>query len=140
MKIIITEEQSNTISDKLKSITKKIGWRTASKSVGGFRNLAKLGFNDDPMEFLNLFSDLDFKMGEINDPYIYFRDDKNPRLMVYDQKNKNIYISYPDIWEFLFEGFDYNSSNSKELVSEWLGNTYNLWDVNVSTHRGGFVL
>jgi hypothetical protein len=139
MKIIITEEQNRTISDKLKSITKKMGWRTASKSVGGFRNLAKLGFNNDPMEFLNLFSDLDFKMGEGNDPYIYFHDDRDPRLIVYNPKNKNIFISYHDIWEFLFTGFDYNSSNSKELVSGWLGDTYNLWDVNVSTHHGGFV-
>lgn len=116
-----------------------MGWRTASKSVGGFRNLAKLGFNNDPMEFLNLFSDLDINMGEKNDPYMYLHDDKNPRLIVYNPKNKNIFISYEDIWEFLFTGFDYNFSDSLELVSGWLGDTYDLWDVNVSSHRNGFV-
>ena len=55
MKIIITEDQSNTISDKLKSMVKKYGWEKTSRSVGGFKNLAKLSKIKTPMDFLNLF-------------------------------------------------------------------------------------
>jgi hypothetical protein len=126
MKIIITEEQSNTISDKLKSMVKQMGWRTASKSVGGPKNLAKLGFNNDPMEFLNLFNDLNVVQSEQSSYWVLYRYEKGNNLMIYDREDDDVSVSNDVIWLFLKEGFKVNLYKRQEVMGEWLDNTYNL--------------
>jgi hypothetical protein len=133
MKIIITEEQNRTISDKLKSITKKMGWRTASKSVGGFRNLIKLGFNNNPMEFLNLFNDLNVVQSEEDHSLTLFRYEKGNNMFIYNKENGDAYVNYDDIWSFLEKSFDLKSNEIQELIKDWLGEVYNLRGVTPIT-------
>ena len=126
MKIIITEEQNRTISDRLKSMVKQMGWRTASKSVGGPKNLAKLGFNNDPMEFLNLFNDLNVVQSEEESYLILYRYEKGNNIMIYDRDQNEISISHDVIWFFLTKGFELSHPEIKELTEEWLNEVYNL--------------
>ena len=126
MKIIITEDQSNTISDKLKSMIKQIGWENASKSVGGFKNLMKLLKIKTPMDFLNLFNDLNVVQSEKNPDWTLFRYEKGKNMVVYDKENGYAYVNYRDIWSFLENNFGLNYGETQELIKYWLGEVYNL--------------
>jgi hypothetical protein len=126
MKIIITEEQNRTISDRLKSMVKQMGWKTASKSVGGPKNLAKLGFNNNPMEFLNLFNDLDVVQSEEASYWVLYRYEKGNNLMIYDREDDDVSVSNDVIWLFLKEGFKVNLYKRQEVMGEWLDKVYNL--------------
>jgi hypothetical protein len=132
MKIIITEEQNRTISDKLKSMVKQMGWKTASKSVGGFRNLIKLGFNDNPMEFLNLFNDLEVTQSKDIPDWTLYRYEKGNNMIIYNRKNDDVYINYLNIWSFLDDGFEFNYSKIQEIITIWLDEVYNLRGVTPS--------
>ena len=46
--------------------------------------------------------------------------------MVYDRKNKDVFISYNDIWSFLQDGFELNYDEIQELTERWLSKTYKL--------------
>jgi hypothetical protein len=126
MKIIITEEQNRTISDRLKSMVKQMGWEKTSKSVGGPKNLSKLGFNNNPMEFLNLFNDLNVVQSEEESYLILYRYEKGNNIMIYDRDQNEISISHDVIWFFLTKGFELSHPEIKELTEEWLNEVYNL--------------
>ena len=99
MKIIITESQYNLLIENKKNqflfdIIKEDGWESAAELVGGAENLVKLGFNNDPMEFLHLFDDLDVVQSEEKQDWTLFRYKKHENLMIYDRKNDEVYINY----------------------------------------------
>ena len=125
MKIIITEEQNRTISDKLKSMVKKYGWEKASKSVGGVVNLLKIGFDNNPMEFLNQFNDLNIVQSKDWALY-HFKKGKNMMMMMHNKKNEEVFINYDDIWSFLESGFGLKYNEIQEVTEEWLSPAYNL--------------
>ena len=131
MKIIITEEQSNTISDKLKSMINQYGLVNASKTVGGFRNLGKLGFNDNPMEFLNSFNDLNVVQSEENPNWILFLDENGNDVMVHNRESNDIHVSKFKIWSILVKLFGLEFFEIREVIKEWLDEVYNLKGVTV---------
>ena len=126
MKIIITEEQSNTISDKLKSMINQYGLVNASKSVGGFRNLGKLGFNDNPMEFLKSFNDLNVVQSEEKPNWTLFIDENGNDVMVHNRESNWIHVSKLKIWLILGKLFGLDSFEIREVIKEWLDEVYNL--------------
>jgi hypothetical protein len=131
MKILISERQKNLLienqlSDELINIIKYDGWEDAIRYVGNINNLKKLINFGSPLEFLNLFNDLEVVQSvEIND-YILFRHEKGKNVIVYNQKNYNGYINYSLIWSFLESYFDLNYDEIQEVTTEWLSDTYNL--------------
>ena len=135
MKIIISEQQQDSIKTKLQKMVKKLGWEKASVAVGGLENLAKLGFNNDPFEFLNLFNDLDVIQSEEEENWTLFRYKKHNNLMIYDRKNETVYIDYDEIWSFFNSGFGLEHQEIQGLTKEWLGEVYNLR--GVTTYRIG---
>jgi hypothetical protein len=94
--------------------------------VNGPEELAKLAFNNDPMEFLHMFDDMDVVQHEINPNRTLFRYEKGSNLMVYDIKNGHVVISYSDIWSFLGDGFGLKSSEKPVLTTRWLEEVYKL--------------
>jgi hypothetical protein len=130
IKKILKEE---TLKQNLKQQVKDFGWKDASKLVGGSVNLAKLGFNNNPMEFLNMFNNLDVVQSPNS---TLFRYEKENNMMVYDRKNNEVYINYGNIWLFLEDGFGLNYYETQELTQEWLSETYNLRGVTTSPRRG----
>jgi hypothetical protein len=124
MKIIITENQQESIKIELQSMVKDIGWELTAKIVNGPKKLAKLAFNNGPMEFLNLFNDLDVVQSKKNPDSTLFKDKNGNNLMVHN--NSNVNIDYNKIWSFLGEGFGLDFYETKKLTELWLYDAYNL--------------
>jgi len=124
MKIIITENQKKSINIELQNIIKDDGWETAAKFVGGIDNLKKLVGIKTPMEFLNLFNDLDVVQSKKNPDSTLFKDKNGNNLMVHN--NGNVNIDYNNIWSFLGEGFGLDFYETKKLTELWLYDAYKL--------------
>jgi hypothetical protein len=133
IKKILKEE---TLKQNLKQQVKDFGWKDAAELVGGIENLAKLGFNNNPMEFLNMFNDLDIVQSKEENDWTLFRYEKENNMMVYDRKNDEVHINYRDIWSFLENGFGLKYSETQELTQEWLSEVYNLR--GITTRRNFF--
>lgn len=124
MKIIITESQKKSINVELQNMIKNDGWKTASKFVGGTDNLKKLAGIETPMDFLNLFNDLNVVQSKNNPNRVHYLDIKNNNVMVYNGGNVN--IDFDKIWSFLGEGFGLDFYQTKKLTELWLSDAYNL--------------
>ena len=124
MKIILTENQlSNTIIQFIK----KEGWEKTCQMLGlSGKEFAEMFFNNNPMEFLNIFNDLDIIQDKINPNDTLFRNEKGNNIMIYARKKEIVYISYEDIWEVLKDGFELNNNEARELTERWLSEVYNL--------------
>ena len=132
MKIIISENQKKNL---LKSIVKKHGWEYASKLAGEPNELARLAFDNDPMEFLRIFDDMDVVQSKINPNWTLYRYEKGHNLMVYDRKNKYVYLSYSDIWLFLEDGFGLKYSDIQVFTKRWVDEAYNLRGVTTELRQ-----
>ena len=126
MKFIITENQQSKVKTKLQNMVKTMGWKPASIAVGGSENLVKLVFNNNPMNFLNMFNDIDVVQSEEKSDLTLFRYEKGNNMMIYNKKNKYVYINYDVIWSFLEDVFGLKYVEIQELTKDWLGETYNL--------------
>ena len=123
IKKILKEE---SLKQNLRQQVKDYGWKATAEMVNGPEELAKLAFNNDPMEFLHMFDDMDVVQHEINPNRTLFRYEKGSNLMVYDIKNGHVVISYSDIWSFLGDGFGLKSSEKPVLTTRWLEEVYKL--------------
>ena len=123
IKKILKEE---SLKQNLRQQVKDYGWKATAEMVNGPEELAKLAFNNDPMEFLHMFDDMDVVQHEINPNRTLFRYEKGSNLMVYDRKNGHVVISYSDIWSFLGNGFGLKSSEKQVLTTRWLEEVYKL--------------
>jgi hypothetical protein len=131
MKIIITESQKkllfeNSTNQTLINSIKEDGFKSTSELVGGSKNLLKLLKIDTPMDFLNLFNDLDVVRSKEKPHWTLYRYKPNHNLMIYDRKNDIVYINYYDIWLVLRDDFDLNYTDIQDLMKVWLGEVYNL--------------
>jgi hypothetical protein len=125
-KILKEEEEENSRKTKLKNMVINLGWSAASRVVNTPEKLAKLAFNDDPMNFLNMFNDLDIVQSEEKEYWTLFRYERENNIMVYDKKHNTVYISYRNIWTFLEKGFGLKGYEIQELTQEWFSDIYNL--------------
>jgi hypothetical protein len=131
MKIIITESQKkllfeNSINDSLIDMIKTDGLESAADLVGSPKNLMKLLKIKTPMDFLNLFNDLDVVQSKENPDWTLFRYVKGKNMVVYDRKYGYAYVNYYNIWSFLRNNFGLNYSEIEGLIKDWLGEVYNL--------------
>ena len=56
--------KENAAKDSLIDMIKDEGWQSAAELVGGVENLKKLVGAETPMDFLNIFTDLDVVQSE----------------------------------------------------------------------------
>ena len=138
MKIIITESQYNLLfeskfKENLKQEIKNFGIKDTAKLVNGFDNLMEILNIDSPMKFLHLFDDLEQVQSEETPDWTLFRYKPKNNLIIYDRKNKTVYINYEEIWEPLLDAglFD---PDIKELIKEWLSSVYNIRGVTPIYH------
>ena len=121
MKIIITENQVDKIKSKIHEYVKKYGFEKC-REIFGDKVLLTIGFNNDPMEFLNLFNDLDVVQSKFKDIINFLHDDNY--LLVYDSgDNKILYVVDDSVWNVL--KFDFGVENLKELIKFWFEDVYN---------------
>jgi hypothetical protein len=118
--------KENDIKMDLINTIKDEGFSSASEMVGGDKNLIKVLGVKTPMDFLNLFNDLDVVQNEKKQDLTLFRYKPYHNLMIYDKKTGVVYVSYDDIWSFLGGNFGLNYSEIQELIKEWLDEVYNL--------------
>jgi hypothetical protein len=123
--------KENATKDSLIEMIKEEGWRSVVELVGGFKNLKKLTGIGSPMEFLNLFNDLDVVQSKEEPNWTLFRYEEGNNMMIYDRKSNDIYINYDVIWESLKKGFDLKYFEIEELTEEWLSEAYNLGGVTI---------
>jgi len=131
MKIIISENQVDKIKSKIHEYVKKYGLEKC-REIFGDKVLFTIGFNNDPMEFLNLFNDLDVVQSIEQEDWTLFRYEKGKNLMIYDRKNDYVYIDYKQIWSVLRKDFGLNYDETQQVTEEWVGVVYNLR--GVTTH------
>jgi hypothetical protein len=74
MKIIITENQHNVIKQKLLDLVKRHGFDTGIIITRSSDKLKKIAFDNNPMNFLNLYDDLIITKSE---GIIYFKNKNN---------------------------------------------------------------
>ncbi len=120
----ILKEES--LKQNLKQQIKDYGWRDTAEMVNGSEELAKLAFDNDPMEFLHMFDDMDVVQSESDINLTLYRYEKGHNLMIYDRKNEYVYIDYSDIWLFLEDGFGLNYSEIQAFTTRWVDESYNL--------------
>ena len=140
MKIIITESQYNLLLESkleqnLKQQIKNFGIKDTAELVNGFDNLMEILNIDSPMKFLHLFNDLDVVQSEEEPDFTLFRYKPKHNLMIYDRKDKIVYINYEEIWKPIFDTGLFND-DIKELTQEWLSSVYNLRGVTINVHLG----
>ena len=132
MKIIITENQYKLIKEnislkeKLKGLIKKVDFESTVRVVRSLDNLFKIFGIKEPMDFLNLFNDLDVVQSEERQDWTLYRYKKGYNFMIYDRKNDYVYISYDIIWPVLEDKFGLNYTETQELTKVWLDEVYNL--------------
>ena len=137
IKKILKEE---SLKQNLKQQVKEFGFKDTAELVGGAENLVKLGFNNNPMEFLHLFDDLDVVQSEEKQDWTLFRYKKHENLMIYDRKNEIVYINYYEIWSVLEDKFGLKYSETQELTKIWLDEVYNLKGVTLLLTEKGALL
>jgi hypothetical protein len=121
MKLIITESQNKEV---LKSMVKKIGWKTVSDLLGGPKVLAEVVFNNDPMEYLNVFNGLDVVRSEQDKEYILFRVSKGNNIMLLHESSTVLYVSYSKVKSFLESGFNMDNKSIRKLINVWMSKNH----------------
>jgi hypothetical protein len=121
MKVIITENQKN---DLLKKLIMTEGWETAASMVGGPTYLAEMVFNNNPMNFLNMYNNLEVVRSEIDKEYILFRFSKGNNIITLNEMGNVLYVSRDEISSFLDEGFSLTRDVYRKIVSKWFDKNY----------------
>ncbi len=117
----ILKEES--LKQNLKDHFKEFGWRDTAELIGGSKNLKKLLGIKTPMEFLNLFNDLEVVEGE---DFIAFQRRKNEELMTYYKTHGDFYMDYDEIWLVLEKYFGLSDDEIDSIIKKWLAKIYNL--------------
>ena len=132
MKIIITESQYKLIKEnvslkeKLLGLIKKVGFESVVKIVGSLGKVFEIFDVKEPMDFLNLFNDLESVQSEEIEDWTLYRYKKGHNFMAYDKESDEIYINYYEIWSVLEGKFGLNYTDIQKLIKKWLDEVYNL--------------
>jgi hypothetical protein len=105
---------------------KNEGFKSASEMVGGDKNLIKVLGVKTPMDFLNLFNDLDVVQSKENPDWTLFRHVKGNNIVIYNKENGKVYVNFFVIWSFLDNNFGLKYGEIQEVIKDWLGEAYNL--------------
>lgn len=130
MKIIITENQHNVIKQKLLALVKRHGFDTGIIVTRSSDKLKEIAFDNNPMNFLNLYDDLITTKSE---GFIYFKNKNNDNFIIYSETTNAAYFDYINIWSILEEEFNLTHSEVQNLTKVWLEDVYGFDDVK--THQ-----
>jgi hypothetical protein len=128
--------KENAAKDSLIGMIKYDGWESAAELVGGVENLKRLVGIETPMDFLNIFTDLDVVHSEKEPDWELYRYEKGNNMMFYDRKNDYVFVNIPNIWSFLEEGFRLDYVEIQEIIKEWLSEVYNLRGITPESDFG----
>ena len=125
MKFIITEEQSEKLNQKVKSMVNKYGVEETLRLFDNNKDIIRRTYQDSPSEYLNQFNDL--STVERGDKMFYVDKDRIPLFYYYpDEKNGYVYINFGRIWLFFEEVFGMEYKEIQSIMKIWLEETYDL--------------
>ena len=136
-KIVKRVIKESDVKDTLIDMVKEDGWESAAELVGGIENLKKLTGIETPIDFLNIFTDLDVVQSEEYPDWTLFRRQLGQNLMIYTRDIDKVYINQDEIWSVLENGFGLNESEIQEITQEWLSDVYNLRGIKTLFLRNG---
>jgi hypothetical protein len=116
----------NNLKEKLKDLIKNVGFKSTIRVVGSLDKTFEIFDIKEPMDFLNLFNDLESVQSEERENWTLYRYKKGHNFMIYDRKNEVVYINYYEIWSVLEDKIGLNYSETQELTARWLDEVYNL--------------
>ena len=116
----------NNLKEKLKGLIKKVGFESTVRVVGSLDKTFEIFDIKEPMDFLNLFNDLESVQSEERENWILYRYKKGHNLMNCNRKNNYVYINYDEIWSVLEDNFGLNYDETQKLTQRWLDEVYNL--------------
>ena len=121
----VLKEEFDSKSERVKLIVNKYGIKRALEIIVGGVDSIRQVYQYNPESFLNQFNNL--KPVEKNDRIYYVDKDRLPLFMYYpNEKNGYVYIDYNRIWLFFSEVIGLERFEIKEIINNWLGETYNL--------------
>jgi hypothetical protein len=138
MKIIITENQYNIIKEnislkeKLLNVVKEYGFDTGIIITRSSDKLKELAFDNNPMEFLNLYNDLKSVQSKESSDWIFFSNKKDEKFIFYSVSKNIAYIDYIKIWSILEDEFNLTWIETEDLTQKWLSSTYGLTGVKTA--------
>jgi hypothetical protein len=138
MKIIITENQYDIIKEnislkeKLLNVVKEYGFDTGIIITRSSDKLKELAFDNNPMEFLNLYNDLKSVQSKESSDWIFFSNNKDEKFIFYSVSKNIAYIDYIKIWSILEDEFNLTYIETEDLTQKWLSSTYGLTGVKTA--------
>ena len=121
----ILKEEVDSKSERVKSIVNKYGIEQAIKMVAGGVDTIRNAYQDNPESYLYNFNDL--TPVEMDDKLFYVDKDRLPFFYYYpDDKNGYVYINYERIWKFFSKVIGLEPSEIKDILKNWLEETYNI--------------
>jgi hypothetical protein len=117
----------NSKRDIFIELIKKNGWDEAAEYVGGAKNLKKLTGINDPMEFLNLFNDLNVDMGD-NGRGIFTNDEGDRIITISPNSMGKVFASVDSnaIWAPFRHLFPATNVETANLIRRWLKEVYGI--------------
>ena len=118
--------KENSVKYELIQMIKDGDWRSTAELVGGAKNLKKLLDFNDPMDFLNLFNDLNVDMGD-NGRGILTNNDGD-RIITISTKIGKVFASVDShtIWAPFRYLFPYTNAETANLIRKWLKEVYGI--------------
>ena len=119
--------RENTTKDSLIDIIKNDGWGYAADLVGGDKNLKKLSGIIEPIDFLNLYNELNVNMNDDNTRGILTNNEGDRVISISTSKNNKVFaLVDTSIWYPLEFGFLHNNAITANLVRQWLKDVYGI--------------
>ena len=133
-RILKEESLKSSLIDEIK----QNGVGETARMVGGVYNLFKiLGFKT-PLQFLNIYNDLEQVESEKNPEYLLFRYRPGKNIIVYDEGKA--FTHYNEIDYVLKEVFAKDKQQIKQIIKKWLSDTFNLEVTLLSVGHSGSLL
>ena len=125
MKIIITEQQDEKLTRRVKMMVEKLGLEDAIKMFGDNTNIIKHAYENNLLDYLNNFKDLEVVESEKYPNSIFYKKN-GVVVMELNKKTKICWFDYDNIWSFFDIVFDMEYQEIQGFLNKWLEDTFNL--------------
>lgn len=119
----------------LYNFIKKYGWDLSLDVFGDDDKVIKKLFDDNPMNYLNLFKKLkpykikstnkNYKKYDMKNNFLYV-DERNNTIFAYDVPNSKVFVNHNYIWSPLELGFNLDKENILKCLKHWLSSVYEI--------------
>lgn len=114
------------------------GFFVTAQYVGGIFNLMNILQFKTPLQFLNIYNDLEQVESEKNPEFLLFRYQPGKNIIVYDEGK--VFTLYTEINYVLKEVFAKDKQQIKNIIKKWLSDTFNLETTKVMDMESGSLL